>query len=150
MIVMANRNVHVFKNTIANHGTTNIMVIAYREKIDDPTYNALPRDIVIRDNVFGRVGFAPAGDFVALAQAGVPLPDILWDGATTYVAAGKPRTEPVRIDIRNNTRADKSAISLLSLGVPIAGGPLETMNPEPRIPPVSPIAEPPAVRLLQR
>jgi parallel beta-helix repeat protein len=150
MIVMANRNVHVFKNTIGNHGTTNIMVIAYREKIEDRNYNALPRDIVIRDNVFGAVGFKPAGDFAALAGAGLALPDILWDGATTYVAAGQPRTEPVRIDIRNNIRADKTAITTLSLGVAIAGGPLETMNPTPSIPPVTPIAEPPAIKLTQQ
>jgi hypothetical protein len=139
----------VFKNTIGNHATTNIMVIAYREKIEDRNYNALPRDIVIRDNLFGPVGFKPAGDFAALAGAGVALPDILWDGATTYVAAGQPRTEPVRIDIRKNARVDKAAATTLSLGVAIAGGPLETMNPTPAIPPVTPIAEPPAVKLTQ-
>ena len=150
ILIMANRNVHVFENVIGDHGTINVLITAYRDEIKDAAYNPLPRDIVVRANVFGRSGFTPAGDLAALAAAGIPLPDILWDGATTYVAAGTPKSEPVRIDIRDNVRQDKSAVAVLSLGVDIAGGPLSEAQPTPKIPPVTPIPEPAPVKLVQR
>lgn len=150
VLIMANRNVHIFENEIGDNGTVNVLITAYRDEIKDAAYNPLPRDIVVRANVFGPGGFKPAGDLAGLAAAGIPLPDILWDGATTYVAAGTPRAEPVRIDIRDNVRKDKSAISVLSLGVDIAGGPLTEAQPTPTIPPVTPIPEPAPVKLIQR
>jgi parallel beta-helix repeat protein len=150
VLVMANRNVHVFENEIGVHATANVIVSAYRDEIKDPAYNPLPRDIVIRNNTFGPTGFKPDGDLSALAAAGIGLPDILWDGATTYVAGGAPRTEPVRLDIRDNVRKDKSAVTVLSLGVELAGGPLTEAQPVPAIPPVTPIPEPAPVKLVQK
>lgn len=150
VLVMANRNVHVFDNEISAHGTLNVMVVAYRDEIKDPAYNPLPRDIVVRDNLFGPAGFKPDGDLASLAAAGVPLPDILWDGATTFVAGGAPRTEPVRIDIRGNKRDDRKPVSTLSLGIEFAGGPISEAQPTPTIPPVTPIPEPAPVKLIQR
>jgi hypothetical protein len=150
VLVMANRNVHVFENEIGVHGTANVIVSAYRDEIKDPAYNPLPRDIVIRNNTFGPTGFKPDGDLSALAAAGIGLPDILWDGATTYVAGGAPRTEPVRLDIRDNVRKDKTTVTVLSLGVELAGGPLTEAQPVPAIPPVTPIPEPAPVKLVQK
>lgn len=150
VLVMANRNVHVFENQIGVHGTANVIVTAYRSEIKDAGYNPLPRDVVIRNNTFGPGGFKPAGDLADLAAAGIALPDILWDGATTYVAAGAARSEPVRIDIRENVRTDKSPVTTLSLGVDIAGGPFSEAQPTPTIPPVSVILEPPPVKLPQK
>ncbi|MGE0827734.1 MAG: parallel beta-helix domain-containing protein [Hyphomonadaceae bacterium] len=141
LLIMANSNIHVFDNVIGENGTTNIAIAAYRETIQDANYNPLPRDVVIRNNQFGRVGFAPAGDFAGLVQMGVQLPDILWDGAETYTAAGRPRTEPVRIGIRNN-RAERREVTFLSLGIPVAGSLLTEAQPNAN-PPVASFAEEP-------
>jgi len=147
ILIMANRDVHVFGNEIGNHGTANVIITAYRASIDDAEYNPLPRDIMIRDNQFGAAGFAPAGDLAALAQAGVPMPDVLWDGADTYFAGGMARTLPVRIVVRDNESARGGHGTFLSLGVPVAGGPLTEAAPNPTFPPLVDLVEPPRVRL---
>ncbi len=149
VIVMANRNVHVFENAIGDNGTANVLISAYRLDITDPNYNALPRDIVIRDNAFGRTGFAPAGDLAALKQAGVPLPDVLWDGVTTFVGGGRPRNEPVRISLEGNKTTRNTPVSFLSLGLPVATSPFGDATPDATMPGVFIIAEPPPVRLPQ-
>lgn len=149
VIVMANRNVHIFENTISENGTANVIITAYRQEIADPTYNPLPRDIVIRDNTFGRGGFAPAGDFASLRQAGVPFGDVLWDGTTIYVAGGQPREEPVRISIRDNHSTTNRPLSFLSLGLSIASSPITDAQPDATMPGALAIAEPAPVRLPQ-
>ncbi len=149
VLIMANRNVHVFDNAIGENGTANVIVSAYRNDIGDAGYNALPRDIMIRNNVFGRTGFAPAGDLAALKSAGVPLPDVLWDGVTTYVAGGAPRNEPVRISLKDNRTNRNTPVSFLSLGLPVATSPVTDAAPDASMPGVLLIAEPPPVRLPQ-
>jgi parallel beta-helix repeat protein len=148
LLVMGTRDVHVFDNDIGGNGTANVILAAYRAAIEDANYNPLPRDVVIRDNRFGATGFAPAGDLAEIAQAGIALPDILWDGSETYIAAGNPRTEPVRITIRDN-RAEGRAPSFLSLGVPVAGSDLSEALPNATPPPASLVEEPRRVRLPQ-
>ncbi|MDX2235696.1 MAG: parallel beta-helix domain-containing protein [Hyphomonadaceae bacterium] len=149
VLIMANRNVHVFENAIGENGTANVIISAYRNEIGDPNYNALPRDIVIRDNDFGPTGFAPAGDLAALKQAGVPLPDVLWDGVTTYVAGGSPRNEPVRISMDANRSKRPTPVSFLSLGLPVATSEVTEATPDASMPGVLVIPEPPPVRLPQ-
>jgi parallel beta-helix repeat protein len=146
VLVMANRNVHVFDNVIDQHGTVNIMAIAYRDKIEDANYNPLPRDISITDNRLGVSGYKPDKDLAALAVAGVTLPDIVWDGATTYVAAGKPRMEPVLIHIADNRSIESQPVTAFSLGQTVAGGEIGEGVGQP-IPAVSPIERPRPVRL---
>ncbi|MBP6689779.1 MAG: right-handed parallel beta-helix repeat-containing protein, partial [Hyphomonadaceae bacterium] len=102
VLIMANSNVHVFENEIADNGTVNVLISAYRESFQDAHYNPLARDIVIRDNAFGNTGYAPAGDLAALSQLGVPMPDVLWDGATVYSQGGTPRTGLVRMVVNDN------------------------------------------------
>lgn len=82
VMVMANRNVHVFENEIADHGTTNVMIVAYQTPFTDPNYNPLARDVVVRNNRHGRAGWAPAFPGGAeLAQTmGGSFPAIFWDG----------------------------------------------------------------------
>ena len=85
MIIMANRNVHVFDNFFDGNDTAQVMVIAYTRPFEDDEYNPLPRDIVIRDNVYGNGGHAAAfegGKQLAAAMGGT-IPPILWDGATS-------------------------------------------------------------------
>ncbi len=147
VLIMANRNVHVFDNDIADNGTVNVLISAYRDSFEDRDYNPIARDIVIRDNRFGNTGFAPAGDLAALAQLGVALPDVLWDGATMFSVGGTPRTENVRIVVRDNRSTRTGVSSFLSLGMPVAGSPLTEAAPDPTPPPLLDIAEPEQVRI---
>ncbi len=147
ILIMANRDVHVFENDIADNGTANIIVTSYRNDISDANYNPLPRNIMIRNNNFGATGFAPAGELAALAQAGVPLPDVLWDGATTYFAGGTAHSEVVRIVVRDNRAEGRGMGSFLSLGVEVAGAPLTDAQPNPAFPPLLELTEPERVQI---
>lgn len=149
VIVMANRNVHLFENQISDNGTANVIITAYRQEIADPNYNPLPRDIVVRNNDFGRGGFAPAAEFAALRQAGVPFGDIVWDGATVFVAGGRPRDEPVRISVKDNRSTTNRPVSFLSLGLAVASSPLTEAQPDATMPAPLVIPEPPPIRLPQ-
>ena len=60
VLVMANRDVHVFDNTIDANGSAAVMLASYQDAFTDPAYNPLPRDIAVHGNHFGRNGFAPA------------------------------------------------------------------------------------------
>jgi parallel beta-helix repeat protein len=83
VIVMANKNVHVFGNAIGGHGTTNILLVGYQNDFTDTGYQPLPIDVVVRDNAHGSAGFAPGPQFAGgkeLAAALGGLPSIMWDG----------------------------------------------------------------------
>lgn len=147
VLIMANRDVHVFENDISNHGTANVIITAYRAEFQDPNYNPLPRNVMIRNNRFGNTGFAPAGDLVALGQLGLQMPDVLWDGSTMYSVGGVPRNERVSIVMRNN-RSSRGGIGVfLSLGLPVAGSPFSEAAPDPGFPPLLELPEPERVRL---
>lgn len=147
VLIMANRNVHVFENQIGDNGTVNVLISAYRESFQDANYNPLARDIVIRDNAFGNTGYAPAGDLAALSQLGVPIPDVMWDGASMYSQGGTPRSELVRIVVQNNSSSRTGQGSFLSLGMAVAGSPISEAAPDPTPPPLVAIAEPERVRI---
>jgi parallel beta-helix repeat protein len=147
VLIMATRQVAIFDNDIGDNGSANIIVTAYRNDFADPDYNPLPRDIIIRNNRFGRSGFSPAGDIAALAQAGITLPDVLWDGANTYSAGGVPHTEAVHVVMKNNRSAHGGIGTFLSLGVVAAGAPFNEGSPDPSFPSLYPIEEPGAVHL---
>ena len=86
VMVMANRDVHVFENEISGNQSSAVMLVAYRFGFTDKTYNPLPRDIVVRDNRIGRNGWDPVfegGKVMARAMGGA-VPPILWDGVTTF------------------------------------------------------------------
>jgi parallel beta-helix repeat protein len=113
VMVMANRNVHVFGNTLANNASSNVMLIGYRQKFDDKSYNPLIREVVIRDNRHGRAGFAPAflgGAQLAGAMGGA-LPPIFWDGTGEGVIV-----------------AEKD-VPTLTLGLPSPSTPLDQSKP---------------------
>ncbi len=83
VMVMANRDVHVFANALADNATTNVMIVAYKQSFNDATYNPLPRSVVVRDNDHGRAGWNPGfvgGKELAAALGGALAP-IFWDGA---------------------------------------------------------------------
>ena len=99
VMVMANRDVHVFENEIDGNATAAVMLVAYTKSYDDLSYNPLPRDIVVRDNKIGKNGWAPAfpgGDVVAKALGG-SLPPVVWDGVSNYTRKGQSAPEVVRV-----------------------------------------------------
>jgi parallel beta-helix repeat protein len=90
VLVMANRNVHVFDNFIDDHGTAAVMIIGYRYPYDDAKYDPLPRGVAVFGNQHGRAGFAPAmdgGKELAIALGG-DLPPIFWDGSGEGIVIG--------------------------------------------------------------
>lgn len=135
VMVMANQNVHVFGNTIGENASANVMIVAYKRKFTDATYRPLPRDVVVRDNVHGRSGWAPAfagGAQLAVAMGGSIAP-VFWDGAGG-------------IDATNLKVLDNVAV--LSLGLPDPLTPVDQAKPAPvMLAGVRPIDEPMPVRL---
>lgn len=119
VMLMANRNVHVFENTISGNQTTGVMIIAYIQDFTDKTYNPLPRDMVVRDNTFGRNGWDPnlaGGPMLAKALGGA-LPPVLWDGVSQ--AGGV--SAPVKLWLKDGP--------VLNLRLPKAGA-LDAANPD--------------------
>ena len=137
LMVMANRDVHVFDNRIDGNATAAVMLVSYTQKFDDKTYNPLPRDIVVRDNKLGKNAWDPkfkGGDMVK-ALLGGKVPPIMWDGVTTF--AGLPDVARVRI----------SDGPVLNLNLPAPG---EVEKARPTITPTvgdAQVAEPKAVIL---
>ena len=90
VMLMANRDVHVFDNAISGNQTSAVMLISFSRSFDDKAYNPLPRDIVVRDNRIGRNGWLPAlpgGKELASAMGG-SAPPVMWDGVTAYATPG--------------------------------------------------------------
>jgi parallel beta-helix repeat protein len=97
VMVMANRNIHVFGNEVSGNQSAAVLLVSYTQAFNDPAYNPLPRDIVVRDNRFGRNGWDPrfpGGPEIAKALGG-PLPPVVWDGVRA--AGGKPAEVKVRL-----------------------------------------------------
>jgi len=139
VMLMANRNVHVFGNTLEGNGTAHVMVIGYSYPFTDEAYNPLPRDIVIRDNTYGEGGNAPAGRLAPLAAAmGGTLPDVVWDGVTAYGET----SETVNIVVK-----EPEDVTFVNLGLGVTPPDLEKANPSTARPPLRDIEEPAPVEL---
>ena len=126
IMVMANRDVHVFGNTIDGNGGAGVMLVSYRAKFDDKTYNPLPRDIAVRGNKFGRNGFAPAfdgGEQLAAAVGGM-LPPVMWDGVTSYSVPGGGAAAG------GNGRLAVNDLPMLTLGLVQQGAPMSAAKPD--------------------
>lgn len=141
VMIMANRDVHVFGNDIDNNATAAVMLVAYTSDYADLTYNPLPRDISVHDNRIGKNGFDPqfpGGAIMAKAMGGA-LPPVMWDGVTNFTRKGASAPEAVRVRITDGPVAD------LHFAAP---GAVFTAKPE--VKPViddGAIAEPPPVVL---
>lgn len=111
VIIMANRNVHVFDNTFENNRSTGVLITAYSQPFTDAAYNPLPRDIVVRGNKYTGGGDDPQGILEPLADAlGGTLPPVVWDGVTSW-----PGAEPQAVNL---TIAEAPEVGFLSFGVP--------------------------------
>jgi parallel beta-helix repeat protein len=139
LMLMANKNVHVFENTFDKNKTAHVMVIAYSNEFKDPNYNPLPRDFVIRDNTYGEGGNDPQGRLAPLAPAlGGSLPAIVWDGVTKY----GDKTEDVRIVVR-----EKPEVGFINLGLGSTPPDLTKAKPSTERLPDAQIEEPAAVAM---
>lgn len=88
VIVMANRDVHVFDNMIGDHGSTNVFIVGYAQEFKDTAYNPLAANIVISGNTHGKAGFKPGPQFVGgemLVKAMGSIPPVVWDGTGSNV-----------------------------------------------------------------
>ena len=99
VMVMANRDIHVFGNEIDQNQTAAVMVVSYTQNYDDLTYNPLPRDIAVHDNKIGKNGWAPqfpGGDVIAKAMGGT-IPPVVWDGVTNFTPKGMSAPVVVKV-----------------------------------------------------
>lgn len=84
IMVMANRNVHVFNNRLNGNGTAHVLIAAYPNDYDDDNYMFVPRGVFVHNNTYGEGGSAPDGEVGKTISdvSGTPVPDIVWDGVT--------------------------------------------------------------------
>ncbi|WP_026091450.1 parallel beta-helix domain-containing protein [Blastomonas sp. AAP53] len=115
VMVMANRDIEIFDNVFEGNGSSNIMVIGYRQTFDDPQYQPMVRNVRISDNAHGKTGFAPqfAGGEMLAAAFGGSVPPIIWDGV------GGAGASIVSSD----------DVPVLNLGMTRADQPIETAQP---------------------
>ena len=118
VMIMANRNVHVFENEIDGNQSTAVVLVSYTQKFDDKSYNPLPRDVVVRDNKIGRNGWDPKFNGGALIKTLLKsdIPPVVWDGVTSFPGT----TEPVRVRLTDGP--------VLNLHLP-GPGQIEKANP---------------------
>ena len=108
VMIMANRNVHVFGNEIDGNGTAAVMLVAYQNDYTDLSYNPLPRDIAVHGNRIGRNGFDPQfpGGAVLAKAMGGSLPPVIWDGVTGYTRKGQTAPETVKVRLTDGPVAN--------------------------------------------
>lgn len=147
VLIMAAHDTHLFQNSIGEHGGANLLILSTSGSPVDPNYIPVSHNLVVRDNVFGRSGFAPQGQLQTLLNRGFSIPDILWDGVESYGQGEAKRTLPVRISIMNNLKENNEPLRFLSLGISDVGGSLADARPSETLPPVSVLSEPAPVVL---
>lgn len=110
VLVMAIKNVEVFKNTIKDNNTTNINIVRFNGKgdkpVDEKKYNPYTAAVYIHDNEISGGGKTPdmrLPKIAALTKAtGGKLTDVLYDGVIEP-KDGKPGTAAdAKICIENN------------------------------------------------
>lgn len=142
VLVMANRNVHVFSNTFANNRSAHVLLTAYTEPFSDESYNPIVRDVVIGGNAYSGGGDDPQGILkpVSLAVGG-QLPEIVVDGVVAWEGGSVPAT--------NIAIEEDESVGFLDLG--IGRYPLDPANiaPSTQRPSAQPVDQPAPVTLPQ-
>ncbi|MBC7520155.1 MAG: right-handed parallel beta-helix repeat-containing protein [Sandarakinorhabdus sp.] len=142
VMVMANRDIHVFDNDIRDNGGNGVMVVSYQNQFTDKNYNPLPRSIAVHRNRFTGNGTAPAfpgGSQIAAAVGGT-LPPVMWDGLTTFmVPGGAASSAEGGIYVSDGP--------LLSLGLKTHGASPTAAQPSMVAASTSPLSEPAAIVL---
>jgi len=124
VMVMANRNVHVFDNEISGNGSAALLIVAYINAFKDPAYNPLPRDVATYQNRIGRNGYDPKfdGGPILAKMTGGSIPPTLWDGVTQYVVpGGAAPTGEVRLSLKDGP--------VVNLNLKTQGTPVTSANP---------------------
>ena len=93
VMVMANKKVEVFSNTIMDHQTVSFLAVSYyvlQEEGELPEgYDPLPKEVFFRDNIVGKSGYEPIGGSSEMSQQQiellaelleVPFPSLVYDG----------------------------------------------------------------------
>jgi len=114
IMVMANEDVALTGNVLANNPTAQLLVVSYPNAFTDTSYNPYPRRIVIGSNRIyggGNAPQIPGGEALKTAFGGA-LPPLLWDGL-----GGEQAIIPV------------DQIAALSLNLPAQGAGAETAKP---------------------
>ncbi|MEX2115011.1 MAG: parallel beta-helix domain-containing protein [Pirellulales bacterium] len=114
VMILANRHVEVFDNTIENNQTSNLSIISYlatgNPYKQDPLYDPFCEAIYVHDNKFVGGGDKPSGRLGELMMAvngGQGLPDIVYDGIINPEKAVDGKLPPeLAIRIQNNGDAD--------------------------------------------
>ncbi len=143
VMVMANENVEVANNVIADNGTAGVLVVAYPLSFGDAKYNPYPRNVRIGDgNSFVRNGRDPQyeGGAQMAAAFGGALPPVIWDG------------------LGNNALAAPGDVAVLSLGLPAQGADVTQAHPVPlsdvgktmTLAPLAPVTLPEAIEVRAR
>ena len=95
VMVMANRDVHVFDNDIKDNNGNAVMVVSYTRTFTDKSYNPLPRAVAVTANRYVGNGKVPAfkgGPEIAAAVGGT-LPPVMWDGIMRFTVPGGAATD---------------------------------------------------------
>ena len=108
IMVMSNRDVELFGNEMAENASVNLLILAYAYDYEDPRFNPLAQNIYVHDNIYGRGGWDPDGDAKKHIQpkTGLPLPDIVWDGAVDGIWAaffGADEEDSIHIKEKDGT-----------------------------------------------
>ncbi len=119
MLIMANKNVHVFDNEFRDNDTSNITVVSYlavERRYDDPAYSPFAEGIYIHQNKFSGGGTNPAGAIGLMYKVvldGETVPDIVYDGIVDESKLVDGVLPPeARLYIRDNGDADFANIDL--------------------------------------
>ncbi|HYX32423.1 MAG TPA: parallel beta-helix domain-containing protein [Oligoflexus sp.] len=89
VLVMANDDVEIFRNTIERHNTTSIAVVNYsitQREVNDPKFDSVPEHVWIHDNVMRKAGGLAliGGNQLGLVAAALNfphrVPHITYDG----------------------------------------------------------------------
>lgn len=134
VLALAAHDVHLFENTIADHGGASVVILSTGAPSVDPSHIPVTHNLVVRNNVLGRAGYAPQGTLMTLRDRGFVIPDILWDGVESYGEGDGKRTLPVRILITNNLKQNNEPFVFTNLGIGHAGRSLEEAKPSDRLP----------------
>jgi parallel beta-helix repeat protein len=145
--IAASKDVALFDNQIGENASVNVLIGGYRNSVNDARFNALPRNIAVRNNTFGRSGFSPQGDVKIMMDMGAKPADVIWDGASAYYAGGVSRQEPVLLAIDKNKRDDGGPVRVINLGLFTAGADYGDMNPGAPPPSISSVPEVAPVKL---
>jgi parallel beta-helix repeat protein len=121
VMIMANKEVEVFDNTIDKNQTAGLSIVSYlltEKPLNDDKYDPFCDSIYIHNNQFSDNGGKPSGSFgEKLAKAmGSPLPDILYDGIVDpkkQVDGKLP--EALAIRIKDNGKAGFANFDALGL-----------------------------------